>query len=93
MVYTAMLNERGGFESDLTVIRLGARSLPHRHRLGAADRATLDWIARHIERRRSGGRSTDVSALTAVLSVMGPNARELLGRVGARRPVAPAPSG
>ena len=37
MVYTPMLNERGGFESDVTVMRLARRSLPRRHRLGADD--------------------------------------------------------
>ena len=87
MVYTAMLNERGGFESDLTVIRLGARPLPHRHRLGAADaRRRLDRAATSAPDEHAT--LTDVSALTAVLSVMGPNARELLGRVAPRRPVA-----
>jgi hypothetical protein len=38
MVYTPMLNERGGFESDLTVIRQPGphgRPVPDRHRLGA----------------------------------------------------------
>ncbi len=39
----ALLNARGGFESDLTVTRLGAGPLPHRHRLGAGDaRRRLD---------------------------------------------------
>jgi glycine cleavage system aminomethyltransferase T/glycine/D-amino acid oxidase-like deaminating enzyme len=79
MVYTAMLNTRGGFESDLTVLRL------------AVDRFLLvtgsaqpvrdaDWIARHIGPDVFAV-LTDVSALWSVLSVMGPKARELLGRV------------
>jgi len=79
MVYTALLNERGGFESDLTVIRL------------AVDRFLLvtgsaqptrdhDWITRHL-RRDEHATLTDVSAMTSVLSVMGPKARELLARV------------
>ena len=46
MVYTPMLNERGGFESDVTVTRLGGRSLPRRHRIGADDaRHRLDRAA------------------------------------------------
>jgi 4-methylaminobutanoate oxidase (formaldehyde-forming) len=79
MVYTAMLNARGGFESDLTVLRL------------AADRFLLitgsaqpvrdaDWINRHITADQHA-MLTDVSALWCVLSVMGPRAAELLARV------------
>ena len=79
MVYTAMLNARGGFESDLTVMRL------------AADRFLIvtgsaqpvrdaDWINRHID-PDAHAMLTDVSALWSVLSVMGPQARALLARV------------
>jgi 4-methylaminobutanoate oxidase (formaldehyde-forming) len=79
MVYTAMLNERGGFESDLTVVRekadrfliITGSAQPNRD---------ADWINRHI-----GGAEhavlTDVSAMTSVISVMGPNAHALLARV------------
>ncbi|MBE7427170.1 MAG: GcvT family protein [Burkholderiaceae bacterium] len=79
MVYTAMLNARGGFESDLTVLRLGEE----RFQLitgSAQPQRDLDWIERHIEPHEHAV-VTDVSALTAVLSVMGPLADELLGRV------------
>lgn len=79
MVYTAMLNARGGFESDLTVIRL------------ATDRFLLvtgsaqpvrdaDWIGRHIG-ADDFAVLTDVSALYSVISVMGPNAQALMARV------------
>ena len=79
MVYTAMLNERGGFESDLTVMRQAAdrflvvtgSAQPQRDR---------DWIERHV-RATEAVVVTDVSALTSVLSLMGPQARELLARV------------
>jgi 4-methylaminobutanoate oxidase (formaldehyde-forming) len=40
----------------------------------------LDWIVRHIGTDQHAT-VTDVSAMTAVLSVMGPKAQELLGRV------------
>ncbi|MCJ0765765.1 GcvT family protein [Variovorax terrae] len=79
MVYTAMLNERGGFESDLTVIRLA----PDRFHLitGSAQAVRdFDWISRHIGAHEHAV-LTDVSALTCVLSLMGPKARELLARV------------
>ena len=37
LVYTQMLNARGGIEADLTVTRLVRRRLPHRHRRGGGD--------------------------------------------------------
>ncbi len=79
MVYTAMLNERGGFESDLTVIRLGASSF--KIITGSAQTVRdFDWITRHIGEAEHAV-LTDVSAMYSVLSVMGPKARELLARV------------
>ncbi len=78
MVYTAMLNARGGFESDLTVLRLGAE----RFLLVTGSAQPLrdaDWIGRHIG--EAFVTLTDVSALYGVLSVMGPRARDLLARV------------
>jgi glycine cleavage system aminomethyltransferase T/glycine/D-amino acid oxidase-like deaminating enzyme len=80
MVYTALLNERGGFESDLTVIRQAA----DRFLIVTGSAQTVrdfDWISRHIEPAEHAV-LTDVSALYCVLSVMGPKARELLARVG-----------
>ena len=79
MVYSAMLNERGGFESDLTVMRqeqdrflvITGSAQPQRDR---------DWIERHVAADEHVA-VTDVSALFSVLSVMGPNARALLARV------------
>ncbi|HEY4956640.1 MAG TPA: FAD-dependent oxidoreductase, partial [Caldimonas sp.] len=81
MVYTPMLNERGGFESDVTVSRLAV----DRFLIVTGSAQTprdIDWIARHT---RAGEAATivDASGMTAVLSLMGPNARALLGRVGA----------
>ncbi len=37
VVYTQMLNRRGGIECDLTVTRLARRRLPRRHRRGGLD--------------------------------------------------------
>ena len=79
MVYSAMLNPRGGFESDLTVIR----QAQDRFLIITGSAQTVrdaDWIARHIAPQQHVT-LTDVSALYSVLSVMGPKARELLGRV------------
>jgi 4-methylaminobutanoate oxidase (formaldehyde-forming) len=79
LVYTPLLNARGGIESDLTVLRQAA----DRFLLvtgSAQPTRDADWIERHIG---AGEHAvlTDVSALTSVLSVMGPRARELLARV------------
>ncbi len=54
MVYTAMLNARGGFESDLTIVRTRARRVLRHHRVGTGDaRFRLDR-ARHRSRRARG---------------------------------------
>jgi heterotetrameric sarcosine oxidase gamma subunit len=79
MVYTAMLNERGGIESDLTVMRLAA----DRFLIVTGSAQTtrdLDWITRHVEADEHAV-LTDVGAMWSVLSLMGPNAREVLARV------------
>ena len=79
MVYTPMLNVRGGIESDLTVMR----QAPDRFLIVTGSAQTVrdfDWISRHIT-PDDHATLTDVSALTSVLSVMGPRARELLARV------------
>ena len=81
MVYTPMLNERGGYESDVTVTRLAL----DRFLIVTGSAQTprdLDWIARRTGANEMAT-ATDVSAMTSVLSLMGPNARALLGRVGA----------
>jgi sarcosine dehydrogenase len=79
VVYTAMLNERGGFESDLTVTRLAADAylVVTGSAQGTRD---LDWIRRHLP---AGARATitDVTGAYAVLGLMGPRSRELLARV------------
>ena len=79
MVYTAMLNERGGFESDLTVIRQAVNQFFVV--TGSAQTVRdFDWITRHIGEAEHAV-LTDVSAMYSVLSVMGPKARELLALV------------
>jgi glycine cleavage system aminomethyltransferase T/glycine/D-amino acid oxidase-like deaminating enzyme len=79
MVYTSMLNTRGGIESDLTVIRQAADRFLIVTGSAQATR-DHDWITRHIGEDEHAV-LTDVSALYCVLGVMGPKARELLARV------------
>ncbi len=83
MVYTAMLNERGGFESDLTVIRQQPDRNGERFLIVTGSAQTVrdfDWISRHIAPTEHAV-LTDVTPLYCVLSVMGPKAAELMARV------------
>ncbi|HKW93011.1 MAG TPA: FAD-dependent oxidoreductase [Methylomirabilota bacterium] len=79
VVYTAMLNERGTFETDLTVTRLAADAYLIVTGSAQATR-DADWIRRHLP---AGARVvlTDVTDAYAVIGVMGPRSRELLARV------------
>ncbi len=79
MVYTALLNERGGFESDLTVIRLSEDKFLVVTGSGQTTR-DLDWLQRHVRPEMSVV-INDVSAQYCVLSLMGPKAAQLLSRV------------
>ena len=83
LVYTAMLNTRGGFESDLTVIRQTPDRAGDKFLIvtGAGQAVRdFDWISRHIEAHEHVV-LTDISALYCTFSVMGPKAAELLARV------------
>jgi 4-methylaminobutanoate oxidase (formaldehyde-forming) len=83
MVYTGLLNARGGFESDLTVMRLPRDASGERFLLvtGSAQPVRdAGWIRRHVNADEQAV-LTDVTPLWSVLSVMGPNARELLARL------------
>ncbi len=76
MVYTAMLNARGGFESDLTVVRIAAHEFLI---VTGSAQATRDgaWIERHIATDQRAA-LVDVTAAYSVLSLMGPRAEALL---------------
>lgn len=76
VVYTGMLNDRGGYEADVTVTRLTNEQ--YLLVTGAASIVRdIDWITRHAF---SDERVTivDATAQYAVLAVMGPRSRELL---------------
>lgn len=79
VVYTGLLNARGGFESDLTVVRTG----PEEFYLitgTTQPRRDQDWIRRHLQ---PGERVEvlDVTGAWGVIGVMGPRSRELLSRL------------
>ena len=78
IVYTQMLNARGGIESDLTVTRLSETAfllvVP-----GATLQRDLAWLRRHLG--DDFAVITDMTAAEAVLCVMGPRARDLMQAV------------
>ncbi len=78
-VYTALLNDRGGFESDLTVTRVAGDEY---YVVSGAAQAVRDrdWIGRYVG-PDDRAEVVDVTEAFAVLGVMGPNARALLGRL------------
>lgn len=79
IIYTQMLNEKGGIESDLTVTRLSQTAylavVP-----GVTLYRDLAWMRKHL----APGEFvviTDITAAESVLVLMGPKAREVITRV------------
>ncbi|TGD42137.1 FAD-dependent oxidoreductase [Pseudotabrizicola sediminis] len=78
VVYSQMLNPKGGIESDLTVTRLSETAfllvVP-----GATLQRDLAWLSRHLG--DDFAVITDMTAAESVLCLMGPQSREIMGRV------------
>lgn len=78
IVYTQMLNARGGIESDLTVTRLSETAyflvVP-----GGTLQRDLAWLRRHVG--EDFAVITDVTTAEAVICVMGPKSRDLITKV------------
>ena len=78
IVYTMLLNERGGIEADLTVTRLSETAyllvVP-----GATLQRNLAWLRAHLGDEFAV--ITDLTAAESVLCVMGPKARDLMAAV------------
>ena len=81
LVYTQMLDARGGIQCDLTVARLAADRWYIVTGTGFATH-DFEWIARQIPAGLEA-RLEDVTASAAVLALMGPRARAVLERVAA----------
>ncbi|TPL73607.1 FAD-dependent oxidoreductase [Mesorhizobium sp. B2-3-15] len=78
-IYTGVLNARGGYESDLTVMRLGAEKFLIV--TGSAQAVhDADWIVKNIP-PDAHAVLTDVTSAYAVLALMGPRSRDLLGKL------------
>ncbi|MBX6320952.1 MAG: GcvT family protein [Rhodospirillaceae bacterium] len=79
VVYTQMLNRRGGIECDLTVSRIDAETFYIVTGTGFATR-DFAWIERNIPAGLDA-RLLDVTSAYAVLSLFGPRARAVLAVV------------
>ncbi len=79
IVYTQMLNRRGGIVADLTFTRVS----PDRYMMitaAALQSQHMNWVRRNL-RDDAAVTMTDVTSGFAVLSVMGPNSRALLQKL------------
>ncbi|QIK66845.1 FAD-dependent oxidoreductase [Nocardioides sp. HDW12B] len=78
VVYTPVLDAKGGFRSDLTVMRLGA---DHFRVVtgGAHGMADLAWFRAHA--RGLGAAVTDLTSAYTTIGLWGPRARDILGRL------------
>lgn len=78
-IYTGVLNDRGCYESDLTVLRLGEQKFLII--TGSAQTVQdADWIRKNMA-VDAHCHVSDVTGAWSVLSIMGPNSRRLLRRV------------
>jgi 4-methylaminobutanoate oxidase (formaldehyde-forming) len=79
-VYTGMLNERGGYESDFTLTCLDA--CEYMVVTGSAQAVRdRDVIERELARTNLRCAVVDVTAMYSMIAVMGPRSRELMQRV------------
>jgi heterotetrameric sarcosine oxidase gamma subunit len=79
VVYTSLLDDRGGFKADLTIMRLG----PQRFRVvtgGATGMADMKWFARHLPADGSAALA-DLTSAQSTLGLWGPRARTVLQTV------------
>ncbi len=78
-VYTGLFNEHGGFESDLTLLRVSDEEF---YLISGTAQTVrdFDWISRQI-RPEEHAELVDVTSGYGVLGIMGPHARTLLSRV------------
>lgn len=81
LVYTQMLNDRGGIECDLTVARIAEDEFYITTGTGFATH-DFDWICRNIPADMHA-ELVDVTSAYSVLSLMGPKSRAILAAVTA----------
>ncbi len=74
LIYTQMLNPKGGIEADVTVVRKARDEFYITTGTGFATH-DFDWIARNLQ---GNAQAIDVTSGHAVLSLMGPKSRDIL---------------
>ncbi|MAY87892.1 MAG: FAD-dependent oxidoreductase [Pseudooceanicola sp.] len=79
LVYTQMLNDKGGIECDLTCVRVRQDEYYIVTGTGYATH-DFDWIERNIPKGLNA-QLVDVTSAWSVLSLMGPRARDILAAV------------
>lgn len=79
IIYTQMLNDKGGIECDLTCVRTGYDEYYIVTGTGYATH-DFDWIRRNIPEGMNA-QLVDVTSSNAVLSLFGPKARDILAAV------------
>ena len=80
-IYTAMLNQRGGFESDLTALRLAPDS--YRLYVGTSEiKRDISWLRQHLEPDEQVSINDETDAY-AVLGLMGPDSAQIATQLGA----------
>ena len=79
VVYTQMLNERGGIEADITVTKIEEDKF-FIVTAGATTVRDFDWIKRHTS-KDAHAVLTDVTWSYSMLGVMGPKSRDLLKKI------------
>ncbi len=81
VVYTSLLDERGGFKADLTIMRLGAQ----RFRVvtgGATGMSDMKWFTDHLPADGTAALA-DLTSAQITLGLWGPRARQVLAAVTA----------
>lgn len=79
LTYTQMLNDRGGIECDLTCVRVAEDEYYIVTGTGFASH-DFDWISKNIPQGMNA-QLFDITSANAVLSLMGPKARDILQAV------------
>ncbi|MQG18796.1 MAG: FAD-dependent oxidoreductase [SAR202 cluster bacterium] len=79
IVYTAMLNSRGGIEADITITKLDQTSFMIVTGPGVSSR-DFYWIKNHINKHEHAI-LTDVTSGYGVLGLMGPKSRKILEKL------------
>ena len=80
-IYTGMLNERGGMESDLTAVRISQNH--YRLFVGTtAAKRDMAWIKRHL-RADENVSLKDITATYAIIALMGPDSARIAEQSGA----------